>query len=81
MSFFPGLLAVVASVAATSAVHSSEASPGSSAPASDVVLPDAASPPPLEEVIVTASLRRDRLADLPASVTVLDAATVAAAGV
>jgi len=36
---------------------------------------------PLEEVIVTASLRRDRLADLPASVTVLDGATVAAAGV
>ncbi len=36
---------------------------------------------PLQEVIVSASLRRDRLADLPASVTVLDAAAVAAAGV
>ncbi|MCC6172968.1 MAG: TonB-dependent receptor [Gammaproteobacteria bacterium] len=36
---------------------------------------------PLQEVIVTASLRRDRLAELPASVTVLDAATVRGAGV
>ncbi|MCC6172231.1 MAG: hypothetical protein IT481_09415, partial [Gammaproteobacteria bacterium] len=35
----------------------------------------------LQEVIVTASLRRDRLAELPASVSVLDAATVRGAGV
>jgi iron complex outermembrane recepter protein len=81
MSFFPGLLAVVASVAAASAVHPSEASAGPAGAANAVAVPADASLPPLEEVIVTASLRRDRLADLPASVTVLDTATVAAAGV
>jgi outer membrane receptor protein involved in Fe transport len=42
---------------------------------------EAPAPPVLEEVVVTASLRRDRLAELPASVTVLDAATVRGAGV
>jgi outer membrane receptor protein involved in Fe transport len=41
----------------------------------------AAAPPVLQEVVVTASLRRDPLAELPASVTVLDTATVRAAGV
>ncbi|MCP5360657.1 MAG: TonB-dependent receptor [Sinobacteraceae bacterium] len=35
----------------------------------------------LQEVVVTASLRRDRLDELPASVTVLDTATVRRAGV
>ena len=54
---------------------------GAAAVPADVARPANAAAEPLEEVIVTASLRRDRLADLPASVTVLDAATVAAAGV
>lgn len=42
--------------------------------------PDAATADALQEVVVTASLRRERLADLPASVTVLDAASVRGAG-
>jgi outer membrane receptor protein involved in Fe transport len=66
---FPGILAVVASVAVAAPVHSVAAA-STAAPPAEV----------LEEVIVTASLRRDRLVDLPASITVLDSATVAAAG-
>ena len=41
----------------------------------------AGGPEALQEVVITASLRRDRLEDLPASITVLDAATVREAGV
>jgi iron complex outermembrane recepter protein len=66
MSIHSGLRASIAAFAAFHPV------------ASGVV--SGAEPELLQEVIVTASLRRDRLAELPASVTVLDRATIAAAG-
>ncbi len=90
MSMVPGPRARAASLAAwavsttiaTALPPSQAAEPRPArAPDPDAVGPRPLDPPPLDEVIVTASLRRDRLAELPASVTVLDAATVAAAGV
>jgi iron complex outermembrane recepter protein len=46
-----------------------------------VTITAAADAPPLDEVVVTANLRDRELRDLPASATVLDARTLAAAGV
>ena len=80
MSDLSGREAVAAHVAAFAAAIAALSVPVPAVAAAEAAAPGADAEV-LEEVVVTASLRRERLEDLPASVTVLDAATVREAGV